>query len=364
MGRARAAGSGSASPVLASPPGGGEAQSTTPTVSSIAITSDPGADKTYIRGENVEITLTFSEAVTVAGGTPTLLIRIQPNNRFVSYNRGSGTTRLVFAYTVQSGDVGGVYIHSSGQFNLQSATIKDSDGNNASISYSAVGSIGTGDSNHKVDGSRSPPTDTTAPTVTGALTGYFTTEAAGAALTGARKAGANIYTKVTFSEDMKHTKSDNASARPEIFYRIGSTDTQYDIVDNGDTLASGDCKPNHASNTNVYICLYTVASSDNGALAVKVGTNSADRANNALATVYTHTDTYTLDNTAPRIAFPSGVTPTIGVASTITLTDAGAKVKRYGAIVVDGSTGTAVNCDMASEIGAGNLTTLDTRWRR
>ena len=34
-----------------------------PTVSSIAITSDPGADKTYIFGEKVQVTVTFSESL-------------------------------------------------------------------------------------------------------------------------------------------------------------------------------------------------------------------------------------------------------------------------------------------------------------
>ena len=98
---------------------------------------------------------------------------------------------------------------------------------------------------------------------------------------------------------MGHAKSDEAAGRPELFHRIGSADTQYDIVDNGDTLASGDCKPNHASETDVYVCRYTVGGSDSGAFTVKVGTGSADKASNALAAEYIHSDTLTLD-TAPR----------------------------------------------------------------
>ena len=148
-------------------------------------------------------------------------------------------------------------------------------------------------------------TDTTRPTVTAAQTGYFGEAALTTALTGPLKAGTAIYTKVTFSEDMKHTKSDAAAARPELFLRIGTTDTQYDILDNGDTLASGDCKPNHATNTDVYVCLYTVGASDNGAFAVKAGTNSVDKADNALASAYTHAATLILDNTAP--AAPSAL---------------------------------------------------------
>ena len=142
-------------------------------------------------------------------------------------------------------------------------------------------------------------TDGTAPTVLSASTGYYDDAAATNTLTGPLKAGADIYTKVTFSEDMKHVKNDGASARPELFYRIGGTDEQYDILNNGDTLASGDCKPNHASNTNVYICRYTVASGNNGVFTLKAGTNSVDRADNALAAVYTHSAALVLDTTAP-----------------------------------------------------------------
>ena len=36
-----------------------------PTVSSIAITSDPGDDDTYVTGDEIEVTVTFSENVTV-----------------------------------------------------------------------------------------------------------------------------------------------------------------------------------------------------------------------------------------------------------------------------------------------------------
>ena len=201
--------------------------------------------------------------------------------------------------------------------------------------------------------------DTTRPTVTAASTGYYSNAAATTALAGPQKAGADIYTKVTFSEDMKHVKNDGARARPELFIRISPTERQYDIVDNGDSLASGDCKPNHATDTNVYVCRYTVDTRDNGVFGVKAGTNSQDKAGNALATAYTHAATLTLDTADPGITFPSSWTPTTLVAATIALSDAGA-IKKYGAIVVDGSTGTAANCDTASEVGTGNLTSLDT----
>ena len=68
-----------------------------------------------------------------------------------------------------------------------------------------------------------------------------------------------------------------------------------------------------------------------------------------------------IDTTDPGISFPaSPAKPQVGVASTITLTDANAKIKKYGAIMVDGTTGAATDCDTAAEIGASNLTTRTT----
>ena len=145
---------------------------------------------------------------------------------------------------------------------------------------------------------------------------------------------------------MKHVKSNAAAARPQLFYRIGSADTQYDILNSDDTLNHGDCKPSHATNTNVYVCWYTVDPAVNGAFRVKVGTASADKATNALASVYNHAATLTLDNTKPAIAFPaSPAKPQVGVASTITLTDAGAKIAKYAVLEVPGTASDATGCD-------------------
>ena len=188
--------------------------------------------------------------------------------------------------------------------------------------------------------------DTTRPTVTTGSTGYYSDAALTSALTAPQKAGAEIYVKVTFSEDMKHVASNLAAARPEIFHRIGTTDTQYDVLAPAGTLASGDCKPSHATNTNVYVCRYTVGASVNGTFAVKVGTNSADKANNALASAYTHAATLTLDTTDPGIAFPpSPATPRVRSASTITLTDATSKVAKYAILEVAGTETDATGCD-------------------
>ena len=47
------------------------AQSTAPTITAVAITSDPGPDDTYQTGDTITVSVTFSEAVTVVKTPPT-----------------------------------------------------------------------------------------------------------------------------------------------------------------------------------------------------------------------------------------------------------------------------------------------------
>ncbi len=80
-----------------------QAQTTTPTASTVAVTSDPGTDDTYAMGDAIEVGLTFSEAVT-ATGEPYLLIDVGGTNRRVNYHSRTGTTQLLFRYAVLAGD--------------------------------------------------------------------------------------------------------------------------------------------------------------------------------------------------------------------------------------------------------------------
>ena len=68
----------------------------------MAVTSDPGADSTYVIGDTVQVSVTFSEAVTVSGQSGT-----------ANYHGGSGTSTVVFSYDVREGDHGGVVIGSN-----------------------------------------------------------------------------------------------------------------------------------------------------------------------------------------------------------------------------------------------------------
>ena len=76
---------------------------TVPTIESVAVTSDPGEDGGYAIGDEIQVGLTFSEAVTVTG-IPQLTLDVGGQNRTAEYSGGSATTQLLFTYTVLSGD--------------------------------------------------------------------------------------------------------------------------------------------------------------------------------------------------------------------------------------------------------------------
>ena len=60
------------------------AQSTAPTVSTVAITSSPGTDNTYTTLDTITASVTFSEAVT-ATGTPQITLNIGGTERTADY---------------------------------------------------------------------------------------------------------------------------------------------------------------------------------------------------------------------------------------------------------------------------------------
>ena len=124
------------------------AQSTTPIVSSVAITSNPGADNTYATGNTVTVSLTFSEAVTVTD-TPYVVVDIggQPRN-FKYSGDGSSAAAQPFSYTVLVGDRDGdgvsLLVNS---LTLNGGTVQATDDStNATLTHAAMTFA-----NHKVD---------------------------------------------------------------------------------------------------------------------------------------------------------------------------------------------------------------------
>ena len=121
---------------------------TSPTVSSLAITSNPGSDQTYAEGDEIEVTVRFDETVEVTG-TPQLSLRVGTRTRTAGYDSGTGTAALVFGYEVADGesDADGVSIE-AGRLTLNGGTIRDGSNNNAVLDHEEVAA----DSGHKVDG--------------------------------------------------------------------------------------------------------------------------------------------------------------------------------------------------------------------
>ena len=124
------------------------ADTTPPTVSNLAITSDPGSDRTYATGDEIRVTVTFSETVEVTG-TPQLSLELGGGSRTATYEGGSGTAALVFAYEVADGesDTDGMGIEAD---SLSGGTIRDEARNNAVLDHDGLAA----DSGHKVDGVR------------------------------------------------------------------------------------------------------------------------------------------------------------------------------------------------------------------
>ena len=132
-----------------------DADTTAPTVSSVAVTSDPGDDDTYGKGDAIEVTVTFSEDVTVTG-TPQMELDFDGTAKTADYSNTNGAA-VVFSYTVALNDsaTNGMAIGAN-KLSVNGSAIKDGSDNDATLTHDAVDP----DSGHKVDGS-----DTTAPTV-------------------------------------------------------------------------------------------------------------------------------------------------------------------------------------------------------
>lgn len=110
-----------------------------PAVSSVSVPSGG----TYVAGQNLVFTVNTSENVTVntTGGTPGLTLIIGATAKSAAYISGSGTSALVFRYTVESGltDTDGIAL--DGSVSLNSGTMKDGAGNDLHTALNAIGGL-------------------------------------------------------------------------------------------------------------------------------------------------------------------------------------------------------------------------------
>ncbi|EHK57775.1 beta strand repeat-containing protein [Allomesorhizobium alhagi] len=93
-----------------------------PEITSVNVTNPDGL---YKEGDVIWVTMTFDQAVTVAGGIPSLVLETGSTDRLATYASGSGTGTLTFSYTVQAGDLSAdLDYHPIGIFTLNGATIR------------------------------------------------------------------------------------------------------------------------------------------------------------------------------------------------------------------------------------------------
>ena len=96
-----------------------------PTISSVTSSTANGS---YKAGSTIDVSLTFSEAVSVTG-TPQLLLASGGSGRYVNYSNGSGTNTLHFNYTVQAGDTSAdLDTSSTTALSLNGGTIRSTSG--------------------------------------------------------------------------------------------------------------------------------------------------------------------------------------------------------------------------------------------
>ncbi|WP_305123537.1 Ig-like domain-containing protein, partial [Roseomonas sp. GC11] len=108
---------------------------TTPTITAGTVPTSG----TYVAGQDLEFTVSFSEAVLVdtSGGIPVLSLTIGSTSRSATYVSGSGGTDLLFRYTVQAADADGNGI-TIDSLDLSGATLRDAAGNDAALTLAAL----------------------------------------------------------------------------------------------------------------------------------------------------------------------------------------------------------------------------------
>ena len=143
-----------------------------PSVTGMAVTSNAGDDDTYLLGETIRITLTFSETVNVTG-SPQLAIDMDPaewGTKWAGYASGSGTASLTFTYTVVEPNLStqGIAVLAD-TLQLNGGSIKSaSSQTDADLSHVGLAH----NPSHKVDWRRSPGQPNRAPVVNAGTWNY------------------------------------------------------------------------------------------------------------------------------------------------------------------------------------------------
>ena len=91
------------------------------------------ANATYIVGETLQFTVSYSENVNVSG-TPRLDLTVGATTRYATYQSGDGSDTLIFEYVIVDGDTDTNGIAMNSPIDLNSGSIDDG-ANNAELTY-------------------------------------------------------------------------------------------------------------------------------------------------------------------------------------------------------------------------------------
>ncbi|WP_288378110.1 DUF4347 domain-containing protein [uncultured Massilia sp.] len=242
------------------------------------------ASATYGVGDPLEFTVNFNEAVTLdtLGGTPSIAVTLDAGGTVqANYVSGSGTTAIVFRYTVAPGNADANGVTLGGSIQLNGGAMRDMVGNNASLALNNVGS--------------------TAGVLVSALAPVVNAiERVGNALTNA----ASVEYSVTFSDSVTGVDAGD-------FTVAGTGVTAHVAAVRG----MGDGKTYIVTVDNI---------SGEGNLRLDLnagGTGIMDSHNQAIAGGYTSGPAYTIDRTAPVLSSPIAISDTalkIGDSATVT----------------------------------------------
>ncbi|HEU5081551.1 MAG TPA: MBG domain-containing protein [Opitutaceae bacterium] len=229
-----------------------------PAVTSVAVPSNG----VYGANTNLDFTINFSEAVTVdtSGGTPRLALVIGVTSVHANYVSGTGTSALLFRYTVDPGasDADGITV---GALSANGGTLRDAVSHDATLTLNSVGSTaavlvdGNGPSVSLIVRAGSNPTHS-----------------------------ASVDYTVTFSKNVSGVSTGDFS--------VTATGTAAGVV---------------AAVTPVSGSVYTVtvnSVSGDGTLRLDLkssGTGITDTPGNAISGGFTTGETYTIDSTAPTV---------------------------------------------------------------
>lgn len=249
-----------------------------PTVSSVNVP----ANGSYNTGDNLDFTVNWNAAVTVTG-SPYITLTVGASSKNATYLSGSGTTALVFRYTVAvaDNDNDGIVVGSLITLNSGTITNTASTGVNALLGLNSVGST----SAVLVDG--------VAPTVNS-----INRQTPSTASTNAT----SVVYRITFSESVS-----------------GVDITDFSLTATS-TAAGSVASVSAATGTTIDVTVNSVAGDGTLRLDLKAsGTGISDAAGNPISGGYTSGQTYTLDHTVPSVSSINRQTPSAASTSATAL---------------------------------------------